>query len=140
MGFTSPSCTSVPCRWNDCTLREVEPPEDLTIRSDSRGKANNPEKREMNSDSKKSFDPRRECERNVTEDAKNTFLTKWKTAITDRSVIFKAVENMEESQFQIESIPLPLKQCAEMFASHYKGEGEVTMVTSLLESFNFTQG
>ena len=113
---------------------------DLTIRSDSRDNANNPEKREMNSDSKKSFDPRRECECNVTEDAKNTFLTKWKTAITDRSVNFKAVENMEESQFQIESIPLPLKQCAEMFASHHKGEGEVTMVTSFLESLHFTQG
>ena len=142
VGFTSPSCTSVPCRWNDCTFREVEPKKikDLTIRSDSRDNANNPEKREMNSDSKKSFDLRRECERNVTEDAKNTSLTKWKTAITDRSVIFKAVENMEESQFQIESIPLPLKQCAEMFASHHKGEGEVTMVTSFLESLHFTQG
>ena len=22
--YTNPSCTSVPCRWNDCTLREVE--------------------------------------------------------------------------------------------------------------------
>ena len=31
MGYTNPSCTSVPCRWNDCILREVEPGKSKTL-------------------------------------------------------------------------------------------------------------
>ena len=46
---------------------------------------------------------------------------------------------MEESQCQIESIPLPLLECAQMFASHRKGEGEVTTINGFLESLHFTQ-
>ena len=63
MGFTNPSCTSVPCRWNDRTFREVEPKKirDLKIRTDSHNNTNQ-ERREINSDLKKNFDPRRECE------------------------------------------------------------------------------
>ena len=74
MGFANPSCTSVPCRWNDCTFREVEPKKirDLKIRADSHNNTNQ-ERREINSDLKKTFDPCRECEHAVTEKTKIDF-------------------------------------------------------------------
>ncbi|CAH3152933.1 unnamed protein product [Pocillopora meandrina] len=31
MGFPSPSCTSVPCRWNDYTFREVHPKKIMSV-------------------------------------------------------------------------------------------------------------
>lgn len=99
MGFISFLCIFVLCRWNDCIFREVEfkKIKDLIIRSDFRDNVNNLEKREMNLDLKKSFDLCRECECNVIEDVKNIFFIKWKIVIIDRLVIFKVVENMEES-------------------------------------------
>ena len=138
MGFTNPSCTSVPCRWNDRTFREVEPKKirDLKIRTDSHNNTNQ-ERREINSDLKKTFDPRRECERAATEESKNRFLAKWKK-ITDKSVIFKAVE-VEEESHDAQDLPLPLNQVAEKFASEHEGEGEVTMVTGFLESLHLSQ-
>lgn len=85
---------------------------------------------------KKPFDPRRECECAVTEKSKNRFLAKWKN-ITDKSVIFKAVKEEEESH-DAQDLPLPLSQDAEKFASKHKG-GEVTMVMGFLESLHFSQ-
>ena len=92
IGFTNPSYTSVPCRWIECTFREVDPKKikDSKIRTDSHNKKTQ-ERREINSDLKKTFDPRRECERAVIEESKNRFLAKWKN-FTNKSVIFKAVE------------------------------------------------
>ena len=58
--------------------------------------------------------------------------------ITDKSVIFKAVEVGEESH-DAQDLPLPLNQVAEKFASEHKGEGEVTIVTGFLESLHLSQ-
>ena len=140
MGFTNLSCTSVPCRWNDRTFREVEPRKirDLKIRTDSQNNTNQ-ERREINSDLKKTFDPCRECERAATEESKNRFLAKWKK-VTDKSVIFNAVE-VEEESHDAQDLPLPLNQVAEKFASGHKGEGEgeVTIVTGFLKSLHLSQ-
>ena len=58
--------------------------------------------------------------------------------ITDKSVIFKAVE-VEEESHDAQDLPLPLNQVAEKFASEHKGEGEVTIVTGFPESLHLSQ-
>ena len=52
--------------------------------------------------------------------------------ITDKSVIFKVVEEEEESR-DAQDLTLPLNQVSEKFASEHMGEGEVTIVKGFLE-------
>ena len=62
-GYTNPACTSIPCRWNDCSFREVEPKKikELNIREDNRLNVEEGHKRRnISLDMKISFDPRRE--------------------------------------------------------------------------------
>ena len=69
--------------------------------------------------------------------AKIDFLQNGKK-INDKSVIFKAFEEEEESH-DVKDLLLPLNQVAEKFASEHEGEGEVTMVTGFLESLHLSQ-
>ena len=60
-GYTDPSCTSVPCMWNNQTQREVQPKKikDLKFREDSRADIEKgTTKRELSSTFKQNFDPR----------------------------------------------------------------------------------
>ena len=91
-GYTDPSCTSVPCMWNNQTQREVQPKKikDLKFREDSQADIEKEmPKRELSSTFKQNFDPRRSCDRIVTKQSQDQFLTQW-TQINSRSVIFKA--------------------------------------------------
>ena len=58
--------------------------------------------------------------------------------ITDKSVIFKVVEEEEESR-DAQDLTLPLNQVSEKFASEHMGEGEVTIVKGFLELLHLSQ-
>ena len=116
MGFANPSCTSIPCRWNDCTFREVEPRriKDLKIRTVLASMQTQKAGEKLIQISRKNLIPA-ECERTVTEKSKNIFLSEWKT-INEKSVIFRAIEHEEESRHG-EGLPLPLNQLADQIRS-----------------------
>ena len=93
LGYTSPSCTDLPCEWNKQTRRLVAPARicDMPLRKDNRlrddGEAS---LRRINSEVKAQFDPRREGDREVDGESLARLLHKWK-GVNPKAVIFKGI-------------------------------------------------
>ncbi len=135
-GYTDPSCTSVPCMWNNQTQREVQPKKikDLRFREDNRVDVDKETpKRELSSEFKQTFDPRRPCDRVVTKQSQEDFLAKWKM-INNMSVIFKAYTSQDPEI----NVPPPLTEAAALHLQTYSNNGEPELISHFLESLHYT--
>ena len=131
-GYTDPSCTSVPCGWNVSTRRDVQPGKimDMRIRRDKRTTGNE-ENEGIIIDEWRHFDPRKEGERNVTDEQKKGFLDGYKQ-IRPNAQIFKSVELEKHNQMDR---PLELTKFAENFTASLDGsESEQDIVNKFLEA------
>ena len=74
-GYNNPACTSIPCGWNQSTRKDVEPSKiiDLNLRRDKASKAQADSEGPIN-EAWLNFDPRKEGQRDISEQRKKSFL------------------------------------------------------------------
>jgi len=131
-GHTDPLCTSVTCGWNVSTRRDVQPGKimDMRIRKEKRTTGNE-ENEEIIIGEWRHFDPRKEWERNVTDEQKKGFLDGYKQ-IRPNAQIFKRVESEKHNQMDR---PLELTKFVENFTASLDGiESEQDIVNKFLEA------
>ncbi|KXJ06371.1 hypothetical protein AC249_AIPGENE12226 [Exaiptasia diaphana] len=90
-GYTDPSCTSVPCGWNQSTRKDVEAQKilEMNIRKD-KASGKHREKGIITKEWK-TFDPRKEGQQEITYDDKDRFINGLKE-IYPRAQILKSME------------------------------------------------
>lgn len=131
-GHTDPSCTSVPCGWNVSTRRDVLPGKimDMRIRKEKRTTGNEENEGIIMGEWRR-FDPRKEWERNVTDEQKKGFLDGYKQ-IRPNAQIFKSVESEKHKQMDRH---LELTSFVENFTASLDGsESEQGIVNKFLEA------
>ena len=91
-GYNNPACTSIPCGWNQSTRKDVEPSKiiDLNLRRDKASKAQADSEGLIN-EAWLNFDPRKECQRDISEQRKKSFLEGLKNKAPDAQIAGKGL-------------------------------------------------
>ena len=133
-GYTNPSCTSVPCSWNQQTKKDVEPCRivNLVVRKDKRT-ADRQDGEGIISDAWKEFDPRKPFHRKITETDKQKFLDGYKT-INSSAVLFKSAESSTSCSTESSSIPLNLVDAGREFILTNPNLSEQGKISKFLET------
>ena len=101
-GYNDPACTSIPCKWNQSTKKEVIPRRitEMVVRKKTRTKINEMEnemvQEERRLEALQKFDPRRPAHHQKTdEDVSSLLHDLWKA--NQSSVLFKSIEGTGNS-------------------------------------------
>ena len=91
-GSNNPACTSIPCGWNQSTRKDVEPRKiiDLNLRRDKASKAQADSEGLINK-AWLNFDPRKEGQRDISEQRKKSFLEGLKNKSPDAQIARKGL-------------------------------------------------
>ena len=98
-GSNNPACTSIPCGWNQSTRKDVEPRKiiDLNLRRDKASKAQADSEGLIN-EAWLNFDPRKEGQRDISEQRKKSFLEGLKNKAPDAQIAGKGFTWLMESK------------------------------------------
>ena len=90
--YNNPACTSIPCGWNQSTRKDVEPSKiiDLNLRRDKASKAQADSEGLIN-EAWLNFDPRKEGQRDISEQRKKSFLEGLKNKAPDAQIARKGL-------------------------------------------------
>ena len=91
-GYNNPACTSIPCGWNQSTRKDVEPSKiiDLNLRRDKASKSQADSQGLIN-EAWLNFDPRKEGQRDISEQRKKSFLEGLKNKSPDAQIARKGL-------------------------------------------------
>ena len=91
-GYNNLACASIPCGWNQSTRKDVEPSKiiDLNLRRDKASKAQADSEGLIN-EAWLNFDPRKECQRDISEQRKKSFLEGLKNKAPDAQIAGKGL-------------------------------------------------
>ena len=91
-GYNNPACTSIPCGWNQSTRKDVEPSKiiDLNLRRDKASKSQADSQGLIN-EAWLNFDPRKEGQRDISEQRKKSFLEGLKNKAPDAQIAGKGL-------------------------------------------------
>ena len=98
-GYNNPACTSIPCGWNQSTRKDVEPSKiiDLNLRRDKASKAQADSEGLIN-EAWLNFDPRKEGQRDISEQRKKSFLEGLKNKAPDAQIARKGLLDSWEAK------------------------------------------
>lgn len=131
-GFTQPSCTEVPCAFNDKTNYKVVPKKlkDMEITKHDAFKQTT--KRSLFSSEKYSFDPRNPCSRQQSAEAVLSFFNKLEE-VQPKAVVLLTVPPSESSE-----CPPPITEIAEEVKSQCKDDSEAKLLESFMSKLTFS--
>ena len=138
-GYIDPACTSLPCNWNKCTKKEVQPQQssDLVIRKKKRTQKRdlevNPE--EERSKAIRSYDPRVVKDRVISNDAVSSLFNNL-YLVSPESVLFRSLpfQDEEEDDLKIISLQDIAHDCQEATAEMSEENQTTQFILSLSAS------